>query len=330
MGDLLSPFLKIFAKTKQTQIPVNEKIAGNVNTLAGYMPEDNAKLMSAWADFDKATKARAVNWGNQRDQDQAAYTSLMARSAAANPMADYSTIRNDNLASFKDFAGWLGDTGRRNDSIASQALGFGGKSGTYEKALLADRLGRATAPVLNTIYGNLGSDTATIGNQRLANLSYEGNAIGARAAANDYGAGLELLPANALLALRDAEIGQQGRLVSDVAKPNIAGYRYDQNAAGRVADAMSESWDNTLDSAGKVASIAGSVMGLGGVGGIASGLLGGGGGAKAQPQQNLSPAYQAMTYQPVNYAALSSPSAASYSPYGVYGMPQSPYSYLRY
>lgn len=326
----LGGFLSAFGKTKQTPQWYNSGVTKNLDTLAGAYGADNDVAMKALGAYGTANDARIANTKRLAGMAEQDYSNLFKSSQTYDPLASYERLRSGNLASLKDFSGALADQGRRQESLAMQSLGLGARpSGSYEKALVADRVSRNTAPVLNTIYGNLGQDTGVVGNQQTQNLSNLASLINARTATADYGAGLELNPANALMALRDAQIGQQGN-IAGATRANLSGYSYTPNTLAKVGNAITAAGQGMSEGVGQLASIAGSVMGLGGAGGIASGLLGGGGGAKAQPQQNLSPAYQAMTYQPVNYAALSSPSAASYSPYGVYGMPQSPYSYLRY
>lgn len=319
----LGGFLSAFGKTKKTADYYNQGVNDNLNTLTGYFGGDNATAQKALDAYGTANTERIANTKRLAGLAESDYSNLFKNSQTYDPMASYERIRSGNLSALQGLSGSLADQGRRQESLAAQSLGLGARpSGSYEKALIADRVSRNTAPIANTIFGNLGSDTVNVGNQNTQNLGNLANLINARSATADYGAGLELNPMNALMALREGQTNLLGNQAG-VAKSNLAGYTYNPNTLAKIGSAITAAGEGMSEGVGQVAGIAGSLMG-GGAGGMLGGLMGGGG-AKATSAAP-STAYQAMLaqggFQPVqSYGSMSSPSAYSYSPY-LYGYQQ--------
>lgn len=182
------------------------------------------------------------------------------------PTSTYERIRSGNISSLADQFVNLASLGQEGDKVALASRGYGGRGpSSYESILRSDRISRNIAPVLNTIFGNLGSDSTSLNANRLANLAnviptlaYRGTLPGA----TDERA---LLPYEARLSMLGREIPLSG-VAADVSKANIAGYEQTQNKWANFFQQMGRATDQLGDTA------------LSLYGGQLTGMLGGGGG----------------------------------------------------
>jgi hypothetical protein len=264
-----------FGSDKVNQQYYSPGVNSNLNWLTGLFKGDNKSIDDALAAFTLENNTRTANNNRLRGLAEADYSNLFGQTQGYNPMGEYERLRSGNLGALKDWSGILGEQGRRTESLAQAALGLGGRpSGSYEKALVADRVSRNVAPVINTVMGNLGRDTSALGALRFNNIGQAANLIDSRTNTANIGYGDALAPAYAMMDFRNAQTGLLGGQAG-VAKANSAGWQQDRNWADRLGDA-GQAFDNTMNrDIGVAAGALGSLTGMGAMGGV--GGMGGGG-----------------------------------------------------
>jgi hypothetical protein len=254
---------EFFGGARPEQQYYNPRVTRNLNYLGRQFQDDDAALRAILDRFSTSSANALARYRQAGDQAGLDYDALFQANRGYDPLETYDRIRAGNLAALRDFSGELENRGSRQDKLALAALGMGGRpDSSYATALRADRVSSNIAPVLGNIMSSLGSDTATIGNQRAQNLSQNLDLIGLRTQAPLTGYGMELDPLNALLALRGSQTGLLGQQAG-VARDNSAGW---YQKPGIV-----DYWDRAMQSASRTASTVGqwaSLMGGLGVGGM--------------------------------------------------------------
>lgn len=253
------------------------------------------------ADAYAAALAASAPQFQQINQDTIAKLSdLAGQYAGFDPTSTYERIRGGNIASLADQFVNLASLGQEGDKVALAARGYGGRGpSSYESILRSDRISRNIAPVLNTIFGNLGSDTAGLNQNRLANLAATMGILQARHTLPDAPAARELLPYEARLSMLGREIPLSG-MTAEAAKANIAGYEQTQNKWANFFQQMGRAGDQMADT---YLSLYGGGMlptGMGGMGG------GGGGAVPSAP----APAIRSFSMNPI-----SAPGSSGFQPY---------------
>lgn len=194
------------------------------------------------------------------------------------PTSTYERIRGGNIASLADQFVNLASRGAKEDKLALAAMGYGGRGpGSYESILRSDRISRNIAPVLNTIYGNLGRDTAGLNQDRLANLAATLGIMRERQALPASTAGLALLPYQARASMLGDEIELGGGLAGAI-EGNTAGFQSKKNKWANFFQQSGRALDQAADA--YISMYGGGMMGGGGGGagkGAAAGAAGGAG-----------------------------------------------------
>lgn len=222
------------------------------------------------------------------------------------PTSTYERVRSGNIASLADQFVNLANYGQEGDKLALAVRGYGGRGpGSYESILRSDRISKNIAPVLNTIFGNLGIDTASLNQNRLQNLAATMGVLQARHGLPDAGAARTLLPYEARLSMLGREIPLSGQ-VAEATKANTAGYEQTQNKWANFFQQMGRATDQLGDFAMNGAQTALSAYTGGAFGGMGGGGGGGGGAAPSAPPAGVRNFYMNPTSAPGN------------SPYGPY------------
>lgn len=269
-----------FGSNKSTQQFYNPWVNTNLSWLGEGFKNDGKAINDALAAFTQENATRTANNNRLRGMAESDYNMLFGQTQGYSPMADYERLRTGNLGALKDWSGILGEQGRRSESLAQAALGMGGRpSGSYEKALVADRVSRNVAPVINTVMGNLGRDTSALGALRFQNTGQAADLIDARTNTANIGYGDSLAPAYAMMGFRDAQTNLLGNQ-ANVASENSAGWQKKSNWADRIGAAV-QAFDTTLNRDIGIAADA-----IGKIGGAAGGIMGG---IFGMPQYGMSP-----------------------------------------
>lgn len=209
--------------------------------------------------------------------------SLADQYSTFDPTSTYERIRSGNISSLADQFVKLASLGEAGDKVALAARGYGGRGpGSYESILRSDRISRNIAPVLNTIYGNLGADTTGLNTNRLANLANIIPTLAYRNALPGATDARTLLPYEARLSMLGREIPLSGD-VAAAAKANTAGYQQEQNKWAQFFHGIGRSVDQAYDAymsmyGGGMGGMGGGMGGMGGGGTGGGGPFGGGGG----------------------------------------------------
>lgn len=192
------------------------------------------------------------------------------------PTSTYERIRGGNIASLADQFVNLASRGAKEDKLALASMGYGGRGpGAYESILRSDRISRNIAPVLNTIYSNLGRDTAGLNQDRLANLAATLSILRERQSLPASTAGLALLPYQARASMLGDEIGMGGGLAEAI-EGNTAGFQSKKNKWANFFEQSGRALDQAADA--YISMYGGGMMGgMGGGGGGAAGAAGGAG-----------------------------------------------------
>ncbi len=255
MSDPIGSALSAFGSSKLNQEFYNKRANKNLNYLGKQFQGDNADYNNALDAFKGANAATSADYARLRPQTEADYNTLLDKQNSYDPMADYERLRGGNLGALKDWSGIIGDMGSRGDKLALAAMGMAGRpDSSYGTILRADRVSRNLAPVLGNIMSSLGNDTNTIGNQRTSNLSNSMGIINARNQTPMLGYGLQMDPANALMAIRSGQLGQLGQ-TGDIAKNNTAGWTLEPDMISRVGTSMNNFNDSMWQNIGNVASL---------------------------------------------------------------------------
>lgn len=303
MGNAIGGF---FGGPKVKQIIYNKNL-GDAQNQQGIQLQDLAKYGDTAQRAYAAAVAASTPQAQAINQENIGTLGTLANQYAAyDPTANYERIRSGNISSLADQFVNMASLGQEGDKLALAARGYGGSGpGSYESILRSDRISRNIAPVLNTIYGNLGTDASRTSADRLSNLQATMALLQTRGAlpgSLDYRA---LLPYQSQANMLGGQIAMGGDL-ANAYKANVAGFQSTPNKwanffqqSGRAADQVA---DTAVSLAGDVASMYS--------GGMLGGFGGGGGGAAAAPAApaQTSPWASFGTMQPYSPPAYSNPS----------------------
>jgi hypothetical protein len=240
------------------------------------------------ADYAAAIQAGTPQAKGLQDEDIGTISNLIKEYGSYDPTATYERLRSGNLSSLDNQFTNLVNYGSASDKARMAALGLGGRasSGSYGKILDSVRAARNLSPVLQTIYGNLGSDTSRITGDRYQNLMATLGLINNRAGTVDRTANRSLLPIQARNAVFQDQVNNLGGINNAIGQ-NTAGYESVPNGVarwGQAVGAVDKAANSALDTYLNLYS--GGLMGGGGMGGGTGGgggmtgfggLMGGGG-----------------------------------------------------
>lgn len=282
----------LFGKTEYKPLRISDALQSSIDTTSGAsMNRFRSKkggILDAFqrtADRTLPKVEQAVNLGQG---DLSAASGMLT---GFNPVGTYERIRSGNLAGLTGLSDALAGIGRRSDQAMAARLGMAGRPSSARDLIRARGTASAFAPIANTIFGNLGSDTAGLGRQ----VVNQAGALRAIAAARPDLFGQIYQYALAPLSAEGAALSTETdalRALGDAVKANYAGMDA-QKKMGlmdypvRMSESLAGTVGNLADAAGSVMSIAGPVMGMGGGGGMLGGLFGGGGGAGSVSAPNL-------------------------------------------
>lgn len=272
-GGLLSG---IFGKKEAKPVRYSGDLSREIDRFSRGLSADDPTYASSLADYASANKNRIANTQRLAGLAESDFSGMLGSAKNYDTLSTHNALLGSQVAALKDIMGYAGDQGRREDSLALAALGLGGRSGgSYERALVADRMGRAFAPQFGNIISNLGGVYSTAANDRMSNLSAIMDMINARTGTADYGAGLELNPALATLQIRGGQIGNLGGL-AEAAKANTAGFTEKKNWASSIGDSMQTAGNGMMGMSGAGGGLGGLNLG-GSMGGMNFGVNYGGG-----------------------------------------------------
>lgn len=299
----------LFGKPKLKQIKysdaVDAELGNQVTNLNAATAANNATL----ANYEAAIARMRPMVQGAADEDVGLLGRLNTREFNYDPISAYERLRTGNLAAFDDQLAKASTRGSVADKLAMSARGYGGRgSGAYEQILRNRTIGATGMPVLNTIFGNLGSDTTStdLARQR-TNAGILAN-IGARRAIPMSVLDFEGAPINVRNAATMAGITGLSSL-ADTAKTNTAGFKEEKNKWAAFLEGMGKS----LDQAG------GTALSLWSGGMFGGGGGGGGGAAPANPYPFMPTPSAAPSYpQSVGWGA---PAPTYYQPNPYFGTP---------
>lgn len=272
MGSALSGF---FGADKLKRIAYDDSLRDTQTGQAaalGKLRETAGRVGQTYEDRITAALPQALTIANQ---NIGTLGELGEQYKGFDPTSTYERIRGGNIASLADQFVNLASQGERGDKLALASMGYGGRGpGAYESILRSDRISRNIAPVLNTIFGNLGRDTAGLNQDRLANLAATMAIMRERQGLPASTAGLALLPYQAQAAMLGDEIGMGGDLAGAV-EANTAGFQSKKNKWANFFQQSGRALDQAADA--YISMYGGGMMGGGG--GAGKGAAGATGGA---------------------------------------------------
>lgn len=275
-------------------------------------------VRSAYEEFDTAYRA---NDGMARSNaDFYSDLSKGILSDGTRTADTYERLRSGNLSSLGDVFKNVLDYGLSSQKARLAAGGYGGVGpSSYDRILSSTMTASNMAPVLNTIYGNLGRDAsaATAGDRTWDSYRMGTMAQDPLTGYYDSVAGRSLVPLGEYRNLIDRDIGVMGNALNNVIIPNVAGYDLVPGLASRLNNLASGTM-NLANFGSSLMSSYGGMMGggAGGMGGMMGGMGGGGsvstsgypsGVGYSVPMQyagNAGMSYGQPVQAPVNYAAV--------------------------
>lgn len=292
MGNAVGGF---FGKDKLNKIVYDDSLRDTQTAQAYSLGKLREAAEKAGQNYEDRITAAMPSALQITQENIGSLANLQKQGQEFDPTATYERIRGGNIASLADQFVNLASRGAKEDKLALAALGYGGRGpGTYESILRSDRISRNIAPVLNTIYGNLGRDTSGLNQDRLANLAATLGIMRERQAAPTAAAGLALLPYQARASMLGDEIGMGGALGS-ATQANTAGFETVKNKWANFFQQSGRAFDQVADTAIDLYSsyMGGGMMGGmggGGMGGMAGAAAGGGGGGARAAAPEAAPA----------------------------------------
>lgn len=273
MGSAIGGF---FGGPKLKKITYDPELAATQTGQAaalGKLRETAGRVGQTYEDRITAAMPQALAIANQ---NIGTLGQLGEQYAGFDPTSTYERIRGGNIASLADQFVNLATQGERGDKLAMASLGYGGRGpGSYESILRSDRISRNIAPVLNTIFGNLGRDTAGLNQDRLSNLAATMAIMRERQGLPASTAGLALLPYQAQASMLGDEIAMGGGLAEAVGA-NTAGFQSKKNKWANFFEQSGRALDQAADA--YISMYGGGMLGgMGGGGGGAAGAAGGAG-----------------------------------------------------
>lgn len=211
----------------------------------------------------------------------------------------YERLRSGNLSSLADSFKNVLDYGLASQKARLAAGGYGGSGpSAYDRILNSTVTASNIAPVLNTIYGNLGRDaTAAIGGDRAWDAYRMGQfAQDPLTAYADGVAGRALVPIQQYRGLINNDIGTMSNLLNNVVIPNVSGVEMIPGLSSRLNNFAAGTM-NLSRFGGELVGTYGGAMTGGGIQGMMQQQQGGQGGQQSMPsQQGFAP--QGMNINP--------------------------------
>lgn len=324
LGNVIGAFGSTRARPVYKSTDINSYISGLL------LPEYNKTMAANQADV--ANYANLIGAGMPQaqqflGQDVSTLSNLINQYGSYDPTATYERLRSGNLESLnKEFTN-LADYGSATDKARLAAAGLGDRAsaGSYGKVLDQIRAARNITPVLGQIYGSLGSDTATIGNQRIQDLMAALGLMNTRAGLYDTRiAGRALMPAAARTAALGSDIASLGG-IGGVYNQNLAGFESVPSGTarwGRAIGSIDEGLNSALDTYLSMYG-GGALGGMGGGGGGGMGGLGGlfgGGGGGTGGSSNVNIAQLQQILSALGYGGGGGGAGVNYNPYGTYSL----------
>lgn len=270
--------------------------------------------------------------------ENAAYYANIAKGIFSNPAtatSTYEQLRSGNLSSLSDVYKNVLDYGLAGQKAKLAAGGYGNTGpSAYDRILSSSMTASNLAPVLNTIYGNLGRDASGMFG---ADRNWDAYRLGQFAQdpltgyVDNATAGRAINPYMTKIGMLNAGVGGLAQL-APLFQANSGGFQTVKGLSSRLND-FSDATMNAAQFAGSLMGGgmggmmggmggAGAAGGAGGAGGMSSmmGMMGGGGGQQMAPaaqsfypQQMPSVAPTGGYYQPMmNYQQ---PALPAYNPY---------------
>lgn len=230
-----------FGSTKQRPVFTSPEIADRYRyNLLNQYDTTQAANQGDVSNYAKAIAAGTPQAQQFANEDTQALTNLINQYGSYDPMATRSAIREGDLASLdKQFTN-LVDYGSAADKARMASLGLGGRAsaGSYGRIQDQLRASRNLSPVLNTIYGNLGSDTSRITQDRYQNLMSQLGLMNQRAGLYDTRvANRSLMPSYARNADLQSTLANLGGISQGFGQ-NVAGWEAVPNGVARWGNAI--------------------------------------------------------------------------------------------
>lgn len=278
-------------------------------------------------DASKAFKS-AYEANDPLAKENASFYSGIAKGILGNNASQtdvYERMRSGNLASLGDQFKNILDYGLASQKARLAAGGYGNQGpSAYDRILNSTMAGANMAPVLSSIYGNLGRDASSAYGADRAWDQYRMNQFAKDPLTGyaDAAAYRKLVPVQTSRGLINMDMGTL-KNITDVIKNNFAGYKLDPGLASKFNN-LAAGVMNMSRFGGELMSTYGGGMG-GGIGGMGGGMGGGGAGSGQQmsPEmaQALMASMQRMNQNPPQYG-YQNPTGNPYG--GVYGAETSP------
>jgi hypothetical protein len=261
---------------KINKIYKNDALNAGVNEQAALLSQASRDNQKSLADFNAAMGYYQPAVRQAALSDIGALGGVVSNNLNYDPLATYERLRTGNLKAFGDVAGSIADRGALADRMALAARGYGGRGGgSYEQILRNDRVAKGLSPVLQSIFGGLGSDTGAITSGRNSNFAQILAAIQGRQAIPQQALNFEYSP----IAARNSALLGQGSVLNslaDTTNRNFGGFQVEEDKWKTFAKGLGAGVDQAADA--YLSMYGGGMMkGAGGGGG------GGGGGAYSNP-----------------------------------------------
>jgi hypothetical protein len=270
-------------KKKYKPIYLDKNLKATQDLLTADLNRQRDKNYADLDSYDAAFNAGTSRANELAQDDQNRLTDILNSLKGYDPMASYERTRSGNLDALNGWAKNLADYGSRADKLSLLSRGYGGRAtdGGYGTALRTNSIATSTVPVLNTIFGNLGRDSAIAEQNRFNNLLESLDIMKNRAATVDRPAERLLMPIQARTGTLNDEIASLAGLTSN-AKNNTAGWQSETSQWDRALRALGRSGDELGDTAiSEFNTLAGMALSAYSPGGMMGGVNAGAGGYQA-------------------------------------------------
>ncbi len=239
LGGLGGAVSALGGNSSARQVPFSKGVARQVNLASEALPVFREEANDALDLFDAET-GRAINEINRlAPADTEVITGLLGRAQNFDGLDAFERIRDGNISALAGFTNRLSGLGSRADKVAQAQLGLGGRpNSSFGTQLRQSFLSSQAAPILNTIFANLGGQSAQVLNNDIANTNRVLGLIDARTQIPRRTLPLILDPVQARLNTLQGEAGLlQG--LGAAAATNTAGFQSQPNTAARIGSALS-------------------------------------------------------------------------------------------
>jgi hypothetical protein len=243
-----------------------------------YLRDTRNLDTQALADYTAAINAARPQLEQLGQEDIRTLGAIINANQQYDPLAAYERLRSGNLAALGRVAGDIAGYGSAADKLALASRGYGGRGpGTYERILRTDRVSKNIAPVVNTIFGNLGRESAGASTDRLNNILNTFAAMQARSERPLAAADVILRPVQARQGTTANTLTNLAN-IGNTARSNVAGFRQQKSKWQLAGEAGDELVNTYMQLYGMGGLGGGGGAGGGGFGGIGGGAGGGGSG----------------------------------------------------